>query len=374
MSFERHVVLPQTISVVRQGKQLQNALEARPFPSMKDSRDEPGTVESGRSKLDRNRLYFDDRHQTHPVPVYNGVECIRMRRATDGHGFFTPEQKDIDVIQVTKSPLSPDLAEAFANALAEDPTHPFVLAHIAEGFELNGSDSWLTVGGPALAIPLTRIDPEDARTRRRKDYVHPDPEGELTELEVQVENLRGLRGDDFIAAARRHEVLAHDGITVGAVTMLSLKPLAYRAGEDELTGREIAMFKVACDGRTLGLYATAEEAREALLNAATAGEQYRSEGALFTGSDYAFRASYAVEGCLVLDGREVRSSFSTELVKAKATVEVRVVRLQPGKPAPHVGWMIIWQAPDWHRNPEILTEHLDLDGSVISRSRSGWGY
>lgn len=373
MRFERHVVLPQTISITVEGKQLQNALEVNRFPSMKDDRDEPGTVESGRSKLDRTGYYADHEKEPHPTPLFNGVECIRISRGNDGYGFFGPERKDMDVIQATKTAMSPEVAEAFIRSLADDPAHPFVLAHIAKGFNLNGSDSWLTVGGPAFAIPLTRLDPRDARARRAKDYVQPELDGKPLELEVHVNNMRGLRGEDLIAAARRHPDLGPHGISVGAVELLSLEPLAHRADGDVLTGREIPMFKLAHDDRPLGFYATAEEAQAALEEAVGKGDHYRDEGTLFTGNHYALRVRYSVEGCLVLDGKEVRPSFTSELVEAKATVRVRVARLKPGRPAPHVGWMLVWQARDWHRNPEILTQHFNSDGTLISQSRSGWG-
>lgn len=371
--FERHIVLPQTISVSIEGKQLRNALEVDRFPHMRDERDEPGTIESGRSRLDRRRHYWSE-EENHPVPGYNGGgQHIRIRRG--GDALFDPTPKDFDVIQATGTAMSPEVAKAFKYTLAEDPTHPFVQAHIYEQWDLNGSDSWLTIGGPALAVPLTSLDRVRGRPVRGQTYVPPEPEGDIVELEVHVDNYLGVRAEDFITAARRHEALGPHGITVGPVEMISMEPLRHRTGDNELTGQEVAMFKLAHDGATMGLFDTLDAAQEALKEELETGSCYPTEKTLMTGGDRSdFRIRYTVEGCLVLDGKEVRPSLSTELVEAKAIVRVRKVTLEPGRKAPHVGWMLIWQAHDWHRNPEILIQHLDQDGTVLSASRSGWGY
>lgn len=370
--FERHIVLPQTISVSIEGKQLKNALEVDRFPHMRDERDEPGTVESGRSRLDRRRHYLSD-EENHPVPAYNGGARIRISRG--GDGFFSPFPKDFDVIQATSTAMSPEVAKAFKYTMAEDPTHPFVLAHLNDQWDLNGSDSWLTIGGPALAIPLTGLDRPRGRSGRGQADTPPEPEGEIVELEVHVDNYRGVRSEDFIRAARRNESLDLNGITVGPVEMISMEPLRHRTGENELTGREVAMFKLAHDGATMGLFDSLDAVQAALTEELETGSSYPTKKTLMTGSSRSdFRIRYTVEGCLVLDGKEVSPSLSTELVEAKAVVKVRKVTLEPGRKAPHIGWMLVWQAHDWHRNPETLIQHLDLDGTVLSESRSRWGY
>jgi hypothetical protein len=371
---ERLIVLPQTISATIEGKQLQNALEVHRFPLMTDERDEPGTVESGRSRIDDNHRY-STQAETHPVPLYGSNERIRISRGGDGHGFYETEQRNFDVIQVTRTPMSPAVAKAFKHALAEDPTHPFVLSHLMDGMDLNGSDSWLTVGGPALAIPLTRLEPRDARSRRSKVYIQPEPDGEDVEMQIHVNNPLGLSSEDFISAARHHESLGPHGIIIGAVELASLEPISHRMGDEALTGEEVAMFKLAYDNVTIGLYPTAEEAGAALKEELGIGSRYRNKGTLFTGSPRSeFHGRYSVEGCLVLDGEEVRRSVDTELLEARATVKARVAFVDPGARRAHAGWMLVWQAYDWHRNPEQLTQYLAKDGKVLSERRSRWGY
>lgn len=256
-SRERLIVLPQTITVSAEGKNLQKALEARRFPNMRDERDEPGTVDDGVSRLD-SRWRYGESGARHPVPVYGGAKVLRFSRE-DYSGFYSQPPKHFDVIEITKTVMSPAVAEAFVQALAEDPTHPFVRSHLLPGMDLNGSDSWLTVGGPALAIPLTRLDPADARSRRAKEYVEPEPDGEETTLQVQVENSMGLAGEDFMAAARRHPSLGECGIVVGRMELVALDPISHRLGGDSLTGDEEPMFRLAYDDSTIGLYSTAEE-------------------------------------------------------------------------------------------------------------------
>jgi hypothetical protein len=364
---ERLIVLPQTITVTREGKQLENALEARPFPNMRDERDEPGTVETGTSRLDTVRRY-GQRTEPHPVPVYRGVPVIRISR--EDHGFYPQPPKNFDVIRATKTAMSPAVAEAFIQALAEDPTHPFVRSHILPGMDLNGSDSWLTIGGPALAVPLTRLPLEDARSRQAKDYVAPEPEGEEVLLRVQVENAMGLASEDFIAAARRHPSLGEHSILLGHVELESLDPISHRLDNDSLDGNEVPMFKLAYDDETVGFYWTADKAQEALEEALLDGSRYRSTGLLHTGPYSNFRGRYTVEGCLVLDGKEVRRSVSTELIEATATIRATVATVDPAQRRLHAGWMLVWQTDDWHRNKQHVRQYLNDDGEVVAERRS----
>ena len=371
-SAERLIVLPQTISVSVEGKHLQNALEARRFPNMRDERDEPGTVGAGVSRLD-SRWGYGEPCEPHPVPRYWGSEVIRISRENHS-GFYPQPPTNYDVIQVTKTPMSPPVAEAFIHALAEDPTHPFLRSHLLSGMDLNGSDSWLTVGGPALAIPLTRLNPADARSRRAKDYVQPEPDGEEMTLQVQVENVMGLAGEDFIAAARRHPSLGENGIVVGHVELASLDPISHRLGEGALAGDEEPMFKLAYDDETIGLYSTAQEAKAALEAALLDGTRYRSTGILHSGPRSDFQGRYTVDGCLVREGREVRRSVSTELIEAVATVRVRLATVDPAMRRIHTGWMLVWQADDWHRNKQHVRQYLGDDGSVLAERRSHWDF
>ncbi|WP_157672509.1 hypothetical protein [Pseudarthrobacter chlorophenolicus] len=354
-----------------EGRQLQNALEVYRFPRMKDERDDPGSVGTGRSRLDQGRGYEQER--THPVPLYKSADIIRISRVPDA--FFPTETVDVDVIQVTRTAMSPPVARAFIEALVDDPTHPFVLAHVNKDFDLNGSDSWLTVGGPALAIPLTWVEPRDARAARSKDYVQPKPDWTEVDLHVHVGNAEGVGSEDLIRAARRHESLGGSGITVGAVDLVSLEPVAHRVGEGGLTGNEVPMFKLVYDRQTIGLYGSAGEAQEALTAELSGGDRYFSRGTLYGGEPRTdFQGRYSVQGCLTLNGEEVEPDITTELVETKAVVRVGVATLDPGVRREHAGWMLVWQAFDWHRNPEYLTQYLDDNGDVLSQRRSGWHY
>ncbi|HEX9229361.1 MAG TPA: hypothetical protein VF885_22410, partial [Arthrobacter sp.] len=197
-----------------------------------------------------------------------------------------------------------------------------------------------------------------------------EPDGEEMLLEVQVENAMGLAGEDFMAAARRHRALGEHGIVVGHIELVTLDPISHRLDEESLTGAEVAMFKLSYDNRTIGLHATAEEAQAALKAALLDGSRYRSTGTLHTGPYSGFQGQYSIEGCLVLDGQEVRRSDSTELIEAVATVRARVATVDPGMRRVHAGWMLVWQADDWHRNRQHVRQYLDDDGAVLSERRS----
>lgn len=361
----RQIYLPQTITITREGKTLGEALESRSFPNMRDDRDVPGTIDAGTSRLDANR--YD--HAGHPVPRFTD-EYPEPVHTLHRSGYFGGS-RTIEVVQVTGTPMSPPVAEAFVAALVDDPTHPFVQSHILPGIDLNGSDSYLSVKGPALAIPLTRSE-EDVNARRRKDYVAPGPDGEERSLEVHVRAWDGLVSEDFLSAVRRHKSLSPMEVVVGTPELESLTPLQHSVGRGSLSGDERPMFKLTQDGRTVGFFGTPEEAQGAL-DAALEGVSY--EGRTYL-TDRNYRGEwthdFAISGCIVKDGAEVHPKVSATLVEAEGVVRAEVAKVAPGRGGEVAGWLFVWQAPNWHRGGTMLRQELDGEGVVVRQYHEGY--
>lgn len=359
----RSIELPQTIVITREGRTLDDAFKSGTFPNMRDERDEPGTREDGVSRLDPGR--YSDSGVEHPVPQLTSAYPQKIH-LLHRSGMFRSD-RTIEVIQVTETVMTPPVAEAFVQALAEDPTHPFVQTHLMPGIDLNGSDSYLSIGGPAFAIPLTYITAEP-NARRRKDYQPQDRGTTPRQLEVRVKANDGLVSEDFFNAVRRHRGLVSTEIVVGHPEVEELLPLQHlvQSGRDgELTGRERPMFKLTKDGATVGFFESPEDA-QAAVQAAVEGVKYRSWGYV---SDRSYSGEFAfdfkVEGCLVEDGAEVRRAVSTVLVEAEATLSAEVADVAPGRGGDVAGWMFVWQAYNWHRHVSVLQQELDEAGAVV---------
>lgn len=363
--LERTFALPQTITITLHGSDLLEAVNARYRPWMKDPRDDPGIDAGGISRLDRR---YDGRQVKHPVPSYGPAPSgVQIRPARQS---FVADE-GMDIIQATTTPMSPLVASAFVDALAEDPSHPFVTTHIAEGFDLNGSDSYLKVGGAALAVPLAWLHSRSGRPS--KDAVEHPPEGADRDLDVHVysDHKHGVAGADFLAAAQRHATLDPDEIVIGNNGTAGIEPISHGQRGTGLTGNEIPKFKLVQDGRTAAIFDTAEAASEALFEAMSkigcrdsmhlSRQTYRDE----------FLHKFTVQSCLVEDGAEVQRDVEMVLREAKAVVKATVATVPKGAGGPVEGWLLVWSAEDWHRNKSLLTQYLDGQGNVIGR-RYGW--
>jgi hypothetical protein len=326
-----------------------------------DPRDKPGNIDAARSVLaDR----YD--HRSAPTPSYDiaAVEVVEIesgnyRRVHDVH----------QLIAATRTTMSVAAAEAFINLMQFTPRHPLVGRHIAPGIDLNGSDSYIAVNGPALAIPVA--DPPKPPRRRGGGKAAMPPAGWRDEpdldgtrpLRTTVYNPYGVTISDFIHAAQTHADLATDELLVSATAITDITPAAASSKDRSEHGLRTA-YAVMVNEHPIGYYDTVEAAHEAAV--ATVRQPPADLTYLTDRFHNPFDTAYEVKPVLLDgDGREARLTSSLRIIEATATVHVRTEVLEADTDRPVTGWVVAWQTPDWHRNRALQDYLLDADGTVL---------
>lgn len=339
-----------------------------------DDRDKPGNVHHARSALTNREAY---RQPAAPVPIYDletlhvvEVENLSRMSARDTH----------QIIAATHTPMSLPAAESFVDLMRWNPHHRILARHLASGIDLNGSDSYFAVNGPALAIPLT--EPPKPPRRRGGGKAPRIPKGwtdtvnfdGTRPLHLTVQNPYGVTITDFTRAADEHPDLAADDIVVDATALTDIA--IDTAATETRTGRTghagdglRTAYAVMVNDHPVGYYDTVEEAHAAAVTVVNRPPEDLTY--LHDRFHNPFHTAYEVQPVLLdADGREARLTSSLRVTEATGTLHVRTETLTPPPTTPSLGmpvtgWLLAWQTPDWHRHRTLLAYLLDENGTVL---------